>query len=275
MATVERDGCTLYYESEGTGETVCFVSDLGWGAWQWGWQHAAVAGPFEALAWDLRGTGRSDRPAGPYSLETLVADLEAVLSAHGSRHAHLVGAGLGGLVALEYARTHGRARSLTLVGTNAGGEHVPTDPVSRLYAPRSDPAALRATLEPVLTADFIDAHPDVVDGIVAWRAGRVPGSPEQESNPRAGDADEAGWRAQAAALAVEPRPNLYEVTVPALVIHGTADQLWPVAGGRTLAAELPRGTFQPVEHGPHLVGVERSREVNDHLVGFLESHRDE
>jgi pimeloyl-ACP methyl ester carboxylesterase len=276
MPRVERDGTGLYYETDGEGETVCFVGDLGYGAWQWGWQHAALAGPYETLTWDLRGTGRSDVPEGPYSVDDLAADLEAVLSAASPRGAHLIGAGLGGMVALRYALDYDRARSLALLGTAAGGPHRPENP-PELYAPPDDPAALRETLWPVLTETFFVEQPSVVDGIVRWRAGVRPEVAEAAEHPDelaaardGGDATGDGWRAQAAAVeAFDCRDRLHEITDPALVVHGTADGVWPPAGGEALAEGLPRGRYEPVEGGPHLVGVEYSRIVNDLLSGFL------
>jgi 3-oxoadipate enol-lactonase len=263
MPYAERDdGVSLYYDTEGDGETVAFVPDLGYGAWLWSWQHAAVAGPFESLAWDLRGTGRSDAPGGPYDLATLAADLEAVLREAGADRAHVVGHGLGGLVALRYALDYDRARSLALFGTAADPHHYPERPVERLFAPADDAAALRSTLAPVLSESFRTDHPDVADGIVEWRA--------------EGDADEGGWRAQAAALAdADLADRLHEVTLPALVVHGGGDAVWPPAGGETLAEDLPRGEHLAVEGAGHLAGVERSRTVNDRLVGFLEANADD
>lgn len=259
MPRAERDGVSLYYEADGDGPTVAFVGDLGYGGWVWAWQHPAVAGPFESLVWDLRGTGRSSVPAGPYEVSDLAADLEAVLADHGATRAHLVGLGLGGLIAIAYARRYDRARSLAFVGASAGGAHVPERPVERLSAPRDDADALRATLAPVLSESFRRRHPDVVDGIVDWRAD--------------GDAPPDGWRAQAAAVeAFDASDRLHEVTLPALVVHGTADAVWPPAGGETLADGLPRGEYVPIEDAGHLVNVERSRSVNDRLVGFLEDH---
>jgi 3-oxoadipate enol-lactonase len=122
----------------------------------------------------------------------------------------------------------------------------------------------------VLSEVFRRDQPDVVDGIVAWRAGRTPDEPADEPGA-GGDAPLEGWRAQAAALAsADLRDELVEVTDPALVVHGTHDDVWPVAGGEALADGLPRGRFEPVEGGPHLVGVEHSRTVDDLLVGFLD-----
>ncbi|PSQ09175.1 alpha/beta hydrolase, partial [Halobacteriales archaeon QS_5_70_15] len=81
------------------------------------------------------------------------------------------------------------------------------------------------------------------------------------------------WFASVIPVPVTVEP-LYEVDQPALVVHGTADAVWPPAGGAALAADLPRGRHVPVEGAGHLVGVERSRTVNDLLTGFLEEHTD-
>lgn len=290
MPTVDRSGVSLYYSTSGHGPPVAFVGDIGYGAWQWAWQHRAVAGPFTSIVYDARGTGRSDCPPGPYDLETLRSDLEAVLAGYGVARVHLVGAGLGGLVALAYAATHDRARTLTLLGSSAGRPRVPDKPVKRLYADRDDTEALRRTLQPVLSGDFRERQPDVIDGIVAWRrgerlitGGEDSGDPAQRESPHptettdvsaGGDASREGWIAQAAALSEADPGPLHTIELPSLVIHGTADELWPVEWGAELAENLPRGQFRSIDGASHLVGIERSRRVNDRLVGFLEAHTD-
>ena len=262
MPTARCGDVDCYYDVDGDGELVVFVPDAGFGAWLWGWQHAAVAGPFEAIVWDLRGTGRSDSPPGPYSVRELAADLEAVLSHHGARRAHVVGAGLGGAIALQYALDHGRARTLSLFGTTPGGSLAPSsDELCASYAPRDDPDALRSSLLPHFSEAFADEQPDVLDGIVAWR--------------REDDADEAAWRAQAAAIDdVDVRDRLHELTIPALVVHGTDDRFYPIENARLLADGLPNARLELVDGGSHLAFVEQSRYVNDLLLGFLETNTD-
>ncbi|WP_121820108.1 alpha/beta fold hydrolase [Halostella salina] len=258
MPTATTDGATLYYETDGEGETVAFVGDAGYGAWQWGWTAPAVAGPFETLVYDHRGTGRSDAPDGPYDVPTLADDLDAVLADAGARNAHLVGAGVGGLVALGYAHRHSRAETLTLLATPASGDDL-RDPADRLLADPDDPDALRGTLDAAFSPEFRDAQPDLIDDIVGWRA--------------ADDAGPEAARAQvAAAEAYDPEP-LYEVTLPALVLAGTDDPVVPVSSAERLAADLPKGEFEAV-HGRHLFFAEQSRPVADRLTGFLESHAD-
>jgi pimeloyl-ACP methyl ester carboxylesterase len=254
MPTASNGDVDLYYETDGEGETVAFVGDVGYGAWQWGWQHAAVAGPYESLVLDLRGAGRSDAPPGPYSVGTLATDLVTVLADHDVRKAHLVGAGLGGMVALHAAHSTTRARSLTLLGTAPYGGDLDLEP---LYGPAGDFDGLERSLEAAFSREFVEAHPDAIQQIVEWRTNE--------------DAGRDAWEAQVAAVRqFDATDYLYEVTTPALVVHGTDDAVWPPTRGRELADGLPRGRFLPVEGAGHLAHVEASRHVNDELLAFLD-----
>ncbi len=268
MPTVDSAGVELYYETAGdaAAPAVVFVGDAGLGAWQWGWQQPAVAGRFRTLVFDHRGVGRSGGTDAAQSVPALVADLRAVVRAADVGRPHLVGGGLGGLVALEYAREHG-ARSLALLGATPGGAHprsalsAPADGArTGGCAPPDDADALRDSLGALLSADFRAEQPAVVDGVVEWRADD--------------DAPAAVCERQFDALVAHAATDLYEVGYPTLVLHGEADAVVPVADGRLLADSLPRGEFAGFEGVGHLVGVERSRPVNDRLVAFLERQAD-
>ncbi|MFC7204885.1 alpha/beta fold hydrolase [Haloferax namakaokahaiae] len=258
MPTATNGGVSLYYDADGEGETVVFVGDAGYGAWQWGWQHAALAGPFESLVMDVRGSGRSDSPDGPYRIGTMADDLNAVLADAGVRKAHVVGLGLGGMVGLQAARTTSRVKSLAVVGTAASGADLDVEP---LYGNPADESEVRESLAPALSDDFREEFPDVCDQIVEWRTSE--------------DASLRSWAAQAAAIEAFDAGPLYEITTPTLVLHGEDDPVWPAEGGHELADGLPRGEFQSFEGARHLVTVERSRLVNDALVGFLEDQTED
>ena len=47
------------------------------------------------------------------------------------------------------------------------------------------------------------------------------------------------------------RPPLSSITAPTLVIHGTADPMFPVAHGEALADTIPNATLLTLEHGGH------------------------
>jgi len=262
MPTATNDGTDIYYESDGEGETVVLVPDAGYGAWMWGWQYRALAGPYEVVTYNARGTGRSDS-RGPYSIEAMAADLDAVLADAGVDAAHVVGASMGGMIAQRYALDHDRAESLALLCTSPGGDDaVPTPPETRerMFAVpegADERETIRHRMAPAMTDEFVAEHDDLIADVVDWRL--------------ASDADDAAREAQAAAVAAfDPGDRLGEVDVPALVAHGTADRVLPVENARLLAERLPDAELELFEGGPHLFFVEQAAAVNDRLLAFLD-----
>lgn len=264
MPYADNDGVSIYYEADGdaTDETVVLLADAGYGAWQWSWQYPALAGQFEVVVVNTRGTGNSDAP-GSYPITAMADDLDAALADCGARKAHLVGAGLGGMVALQYALDHSRAETLTLLGTSPGGprtEPIPPELREQLAVDSDDPEALRNSLEPVASEELL-ATDELVERIVEWR--------------QAEDADRETTQKHLDAMAdFDVSDRLYESTIPALVMHGEGDRVIPAENGRLLADGLPNGEFREFPD-EHLFFVGHSKEVNDELVGFLEEHSDE
>ena len=260
MPRATNGDVSLRYEVDegrvGDGEAVVFCGDVGLGAWQFGWQHAALAGPYTVVTPETRGVGASDAPPGPYTIEALVADLDAVCTAAGVENAHLVGYGLGGMVALMYALASSRPASLTLVGTPPASDAY--NPAG-VWADPADSAAVEGSLNGLLSADFRETHPDAIAPIVEWRLTE--------------DADREVFAAHRAAVeAFDLLDRLHEVTTPALVVAGSNDAVCPKTATDTLADGLPRGEQYVVDGARHLVGVEASGAVNDRLAGWLATH---
>lgn len=253
MPTVETDGTTLRYELAGEEgrPAVAFVPDTGFGPWIWGWQAPALSGPYRTLVYAVRGTDGSDRE-GPYTVDRFAADLEAVLSAAGVRRVHLVGAGLGGMVSLRYARAYDRARSMSVIGTPTSGEAIDGDALSALHP--ADPSRLRSSLSLAFSERFL-RESGAVDRILEWR----------RSEDATGDALE-GHRA--AALGFEAGA-LYELAVPTYVLHGIDDPVVPIEAGERLAEGLPRGRFEDVA-GKRCCYVEHATAVTDAIDGFID-----
>jgi pimeloyl-ACP methyl ester carboxylesterase len=254
MPTVDADGLAGHYETAGSGETVAFLGDAGLGPWQWGALFEGIAGPRRALVWDLPGTGRSDPPGGPLDVDRLVSVLESVLAHAGADRAHLVGAGLGGMVALRYARRFGRARSLALLGTAAHGGRVNEEALRALHPDSRTAEALRDSLSGAFTPAY-GAQTDAIDAVVNWR--------------RDEDATGDALAAQLDCLLAFDAGPLYERSVPALVCHGVDDPVIPTAAGESLAEGLPNARFVPIA-GRHLAYFESGPAVADRLDGFLD-----
>ena len=255
MPTAHNGSIDVEYVVHGNGPTVVCCGVAGLGAWQWSYLTGALAREHEVVVFDYRGTGRSDVPDGPYTVADLVADLDAVVTDHGTRTTHLLGAGLGGIVAVEYARRAGRVETLGLLGTPTSPSDVDFDSLERLRAPRDDPAALEASLDVAFAPGTIESHPDEIDRIAEWR--------------RTDDAGPAGWDGQLAAMRGAELTDLYEVTTPALVFQGVDDAIVDPEVGPRLAEQLPRGEYREVESG-HLVGVEQPQAVADELLAWLD-----
>ncbi|SEH38268.1 Pimeloyl-ACP methyl ester carboxylesterase [Halopenitus malekzadehii] len=258
MAYAVHDSVSIRYAIDGSGPAVVFVGDIGLGAWQFAWQHGAVAGPYSAITPEPRGIGRSDAPTGPYTINDLTDDVTAVLADAGIRSAHLAGYGLGGLVAMATAMDSTRVRSLVLIGTPTCGDAFDID---RLWADPADRTAVEAATTAILSDAFRRDHPDDVERIVEWRTAED-ASPDTVAAHRAALAD------------VDLSDRLHELTTPTLVVHGTGDTICSPDQGQRLADGLPRGTFRPMEDVGHFAGIEASGALNDALLGWLVDHAD-
>ncbi|WP_254861590.1 alpha/beta fold hydrolase [Halovivax gelatinilyticus] len=300
MPTTSRDGVAIRYEVDRTAApegTVVFLQGVGIGRWSWRWQRAALSERYDVIAPDTRGVGirgvrtdgglagetdRVDRSAdglGPaarlpgrlrrpllglgagYSVEGLAADLEAVLDETGERSVHLVGQGLGGAVALSYARSYDRATSLGLVGTSPGGDvpETPSDVRSTVLDPdgNTDRQRARTRLRPYFSERFVNRNPHLFDRLVEWQLDQGPSRAVREAQWAVWNGFDAGdW--------------LDEVRLPTLVVHGRADRLAPIEGGTTLAAQLAHAECEPIDGAGHLVGIERPDAVNELLMAFFE-----
>lgn len=253
MPTAEADGTTLRYELSGheDGPVVAFVPDVGFGPWVWGWQAPSLSGAYRTLVYAPRGTDGSGSD-GPYTIDRFAADLETVLSAAAVRRVHLVGAGLGAAVSLRYANRYGRARSLSLFAAVASGERMDEKALSILCP--SDRTRLRSSLSAAFSDRFL-AESGLVKRIVEWRS----------AEDAEGDAL-SGHRAAAVGFDAGP---LYEVSVPALVCHGTDDPVVPIEAAEELAKELPYGRFEAVS-GKRCFYVEHAAAVTDRVDEFLD-----
>ena len=102
------DGVRLAYRADGPEEApaLVFSNSLGMDLRMWDSQLAAFAGRFRVVRYDSRGHGRSDVPAGPYTLERLGRDLLALLDALETERAHICGLSLGGITAQWLAVYH-------------------------------------------------------------------------------------------------------------------------------------------------------------------------
>lgn len=103
MPEIDLDGQRLYYQTFGAGEPLVLIHGLGSSGDDWAFQIAPLASRHLLVVPDLRGSGRSSAPRGPYSIGQFAEDLWRLLDALNLRRVHLLGFSLGGAVAMEMA----------------------------------------------------------------------------------------------------------------------------------------------------------------------------
>jgi pimeloyl-ACP methyl ester carboxylesterase len=259
MSTTVLEGVRLAYDIEGSGEPLLLVQGLGYGRGGWGPAPGMLAERFTVATFDNRGFGESDAPPGPYTTAQLADDAFAVLDAAEIDAAHVVGISLGGMVAQEIvlARPE-RVRKLVLCSTTAGGATsfpMPEQTVALMgSASHLDPQ--EALQRFVTNALSLDPPAGLVEEIVAYRAAHPP--------------DPAGWYAQAGAGAAhDAMSRLGEISVPTLVLHGTADNVVDVRNATLLADGIPGARLVLLEGVGHLLPWERPQEFTALVEEFL------
>lgn len=238
----------IAYELRGTVHRrrpwLVLVQGMGFDRLGWGPVLGRLRGRFRLVLVDNRGCGRSDRPAGSFSVADMAGDVVAVLDAAGIRRAHVLGASLGGMVAQELAITRPeRVESLVLACTTPGWPFAyPMPAVSaRLFAATGDMAAgaaLRRHIENALSARTVQHRPELVDRLVELQGSRP--------------ADTGLLAAQATAGArYAGRLRQAGIRARTLVLHGGADTVVDPRNAKLLAERIPGAqlvTFPDLGH---------------------------
>lgn len=103
MPWFQHEDVELHYLVRGSGPAVLLIHGLGSSAGDWAFQVPALEPRHRVILPDLRGSGHSACPPGPYAIEQFARDLWALADTLGVRDLDVVGFSLGGAVALEMA----------------------------------------------------------------------------------------------------------------------------------------------------------------------------
>jgi 3-oxoadipate enol-lactonase len=262
LATVQAgDGTVIYYETWGRGEPLLLVSGLATDLRIWACQRLVFGRRFRCIALDNRGSGRSGKPPGPYTLEQMADDAVAVLDAEGVERAHVLGHSMGSYVVQVMAVQHpDRLRSLTLAGTACRHQPWRLDLLTQwketartrgvhVWARRAFPWLLgRRTarmfglwinlLWPIILQQPAHAFDGQIEALI--------GAPDCE------------------------RSGLEALSVPTLVVAGEQDPLTTPVDAAEVASLIPGARLVTVRGAGHGLMLEAAPDFNAVVLDFLE-----
>jgi pimeloyl-ACP methyl ester carboxylesterase len=256
--TIEADGVQLCTEPFGDPAHPPILLIMGVGSsmlwWEEDFCRMLAAGGRYVIRYDHRDTGRSltYEPGRPeYTGADLTADAAGVLDGFGISAAHLVGVSAGGGIAQEVALDCAdRVLSLTLISTSpaTGGDRdlpPPTPEFSRFVA-----SAEADWSNPDSVIDYLVDYSRILAGNErAFDEARVRGLVRRDVE-RASDF--AAVQNHDLMSHGEGSPNpLSSIAAPTLVIHGTADPMFPLEHGEVLAADIPGASLLRLDGAGH------------------------
>jgi aminoacrylate hydrolase len=253
----------LYYEIHGpeTGEPVILSAGLGGSATYWADNIPALAERFRVIAYDHRGTGRSDRhlPA-VVSVEDFAEDMLLLMDALEIHRAHIVGHAAGAVAALALALAAPR-RAWKLVLVNGWAK--PDPHFLRCFEMRlallrhvGPEAYLRAQPFFLYPADWISQNSANLDALLPGQLSHFPGKETMEK------------RIQALAT-FDILDRLHEIDQPVLLWNSIDDMLVPSGVSDLMYDRLPNPSQWLQQRGGHAFNITESDDFNQSLRAWL------
>ena len=258
MPFVENLGARIYWDEEGSGAPLLMIMGLGWTSHAWHRSRPVFSKKYRTIALDNRGVGRSEAPAGPYSLAQMAADAAAVLNAARVNAAHVFGVSMGGMIAQEFAlQFPKKVRSLILGCTAAGGPQAvraEEAALQTLMTRGQDPDQFAKAVSPFI----YDARtpPERIEEDTAVRRKWYPSA-------------DAYFAQLQAVMAWEAYSRIGQISVPTLVIHGENDRLVPPENGRLIAARIPGAKLMMIPGASHIFATDQPDLAHAAILDFL------
>jgi pimeloyl-ACP methyl ester carboxylesterase len=251
--------------------------------WQEGFLDALLDRGLQVIRFDNRDSGHSthlddapvpdlaaalagDLSSAAYRLSDMAADTVGLADALGVDSVHLVGASMGGAIAQVVAIEHpGRVRSLTSMMSTTGDMAVGQPDSETMRAVFGmPPARSRATAveQAVRRAELLGSPTYPMDAEAVARTAAI-------AYDRDHDVLAVARQAVATVASGDRSASLGTLELPALVIHGTADLMCDVSGGRATAVAIPGAELVLIDGMGHNLPPGVWERVADAIAGIV------
>jgi pimeloyl-ACP methyl ester carboxylesterase len=261
---------TRYWSAGNQGDPVILLHGGGSSIEVWSHNIQALAQHHRVFAFDMVGTGLSDKPVVPYSLDYQLQFLSMFLDTFDIQQVSLIGNSMGGSIALKFAlQSPERVQKLGLVSSFGLGREI--DFSDRLLA--AFPAianlipASRSGVRWVLNSCV--HHPNSVPEEwieLSFQRFNLPGQRKALISLLTTNLDFWGVRHEVFSPIVQ---QLDRIKAPTLVIWGKQDAIIPVAHAYVASQKIPNSSLHIFEQCGHWAQVEYSEAFNHLVSEFL------
>lgn len=221
---------------------------------------ARLKDSFTVVAFDMRGSGKSDRPEEPYSIELLTGDAVSFMEEVCKGAANVLGFSLGGIVAMELAaRRPELVKRLVLVST-----------LPSWNGPFSPPAQTRDLFRRTDVNDELltEVYEKIFGSLYKNRV-----SAREYIDFRMSDENPQPLHAYLAQLhaleGADVTERLRSISAPTLIITGDEDQVVPPQNSSWLKEKIPGSRLEIFEGAGHMIPIEMPEQLADTIKGTL------
>ena len=251
---------TLHFSEHGQGTPVVFLHGYPLSSAIWHTQQQGLSDHYRVITPDLRGHGQSPAPDGIYEMDTLAADVLALLDSLNIPKAVIIGHSMGGYVTFALWRMAPlRFKALGLICSQAGPDSeearnnryktaekvfgegsqvVAQSMVPRLFAPHV--AEDESFIEQVRTM-ILNTRPSGIIGSLKGMAARP-----------------------------DSTALLPDINVPVLILTGDKDQLIAPQKSESMASAIHTATLVTVENAGHMPMLEQPQATTMAIRNFLD-----
>lgn len=262
MAKINSAGVQLHYETTGNGPELLLIAGLGANRNAWAAVLPQLSKQFTCITFDNRGSGRSDVPEGPYTIEQMSDDTAALIEHLGIGPVPAIGWSMGGVILQSLLIDHPDAISkavlLSTLPSYTDVQHAWLDGLLALRAAGADPITLAAAGIPWGFTPYT-----LVDHAATYAALKLA---REDPEPTS----DAGFAAQAQAIRTfDRRAELHTITTPTLVLVGAEDILTPPSQAVEIADRISGSHLVVLPRGSHGMVIEFPGPVLASIEEFL------
>jgi pimeloyl-ACP methyl ester carboxylesterase len=263
MPFAENRGVKIYYDSYGSGTPIVFLHPWTTNGNIWYYQAFNFAVTNCCIPIDHRGMGRSDKPAGGYSIPEHASDVAAVLDALKIDKAVLVGNSIGGMIALQFNLDYPQRVLGNVIISSGTGLFEGQDPKAFQESAAAYESnylgTFDAALENSISARSKREKPEILEVMKAHL--RIDGFPHHVFKSSFHDPNGLfHWNIG---------PRLKEIRKPTVVYAGEEDFGIPMEKNKFLADQIPGARLVALKDIGHFYQLERPAEFNAELRKFL------